>query len=562
MLPQVFMLMALMIGIGIDQIRNVYAEQRTAIILPLVIIVETAAVIILLHVLQLHDRVQTDPAVQDALMNFFKARLSAGYALGVLALIMLALALMRRGPRLGGIMLSLIFALEFIPAAFAHIPKRPQNILDYNPEYIRFFKGQKELARSLIVYPFDSYHELDIPLQSGVLYGTHGADAYITLSTMRYTRFMSLLDSRAYRLEKDGIADIQTPNILKRGDFMEPETIPFMNLINLKYIVSQNKNIKAATHYFLAYEMNRFSAVEGKVKKSGRKNIEIIPPARFGLNIYFHQGDRLRFGIKVPQGIVPGPVLIEETGLSRRDTEKVIFEKTIALAPGRAYMDFDIPLSDIWEKRASLCISIQAFEKNRPGRVILTRPHIYNPTKHFTRLDSRDIDIYINPTAMRRAFLVHDFRVIPEADRRIEFMGGEEFKPDEVAVLESDPVLEIPGDKGSGRMLPGEAVKINKYEPDEVHVMVRSIQPGLLLLSDQYEPGWRVWVGGEEKQIMPADEAFRAVKLDAGHHLVQFKYQPKSFAISLYFSIASWLVFLVLITVRRLGAFRAINRSP
>jgi hypothetical protein len=555
MLPQAFMLMALLVGIGLDYLKNAFAKKSTAGIFSLGLVLETAAAIILLYALHIHEKIQTDPVVYDVLTNFFHARLYASLALGITALVLMALVLTRPKKPFAGAVLSLIMALEFIPAAYAHIPGMPKDILDYNPEYTRFFETRKDMDRSVIVYPFDKYHQIDIPLQAGVLCETYSPDAYITLSTLRYTRFMSLLDKRAYSLEHEKVSDIQTPNILKRGDFIEPKTIPFINLLNLRYIVSQNKNIKAATHYFLAYEIERLSPLKGQLKKSDWNNIQIETPAAFGIYLYFHPGDRLRFRIKSSQKNFGNRIIIEICELLETGKRKLISEKVVDLKNRSASNMFDIHLDALWEKTTTLFVSMRPADDDTHYSLILEWPHIFNPEKHFIRLNLEDVNIFQNPTAMPRAFMVHDWEVIPEPDNRLEFMKGQEFLPDRMAVLELDPGMEKPGQKDSGKIIPGEAVSIRKYAPDDVQIMVRAVQPGILVLSDQYDPGWKAFKGEKETRIFHADEAFRAVRIDPGHSLVRFRFIPVAFAISLYFAIASWLALLMIIAAKRLKVF-------
>jgi uncharacterized membrane protein YfhO len=69
-------------------------------------------------------------------------------------------------------------------------------------------------------------------------------------------------------------------------------------------------------------------------------------------------------------------------------------------------------------------------------------------------------------------------------------------------------------------------------------------------VSDQYLPGWRAWVDGKEWPIEQADYCFRAVFLDQGEHRVIFSYQPVSFRLGLWASLAT-LSLLVLIGMMR-----------
>jgi len=69
-----------------------------------------------------------------------------------------------------------------------------------------------------------------------------------------------------------------------------------------------------------------------------------------------------------------------------------------------------------------------------------------------------------------------------------------------------------------------------------------------LVLADSYYPGWKAYVNGREEKILRANLFFRAVPLSAGHHTVEFRYEPRSFAVGLAISLTT-LVSLVLISV-------------
>lgn len=46
------------------------------------------------------------------------------------------------------------------------------------------------------------------------------------------------------------------------------------------------------------------------------------------------------------------------------------------------------------------------------------------------------------------------------------------------------------------------------------------------MLSDTWYPGWQATVDGEPADILRANYAFRAVRLDAGEHTVEMIYRP------------------------------------
>jgi uncharacterized membrane protein YfhO len=51
--------------------------------------------------------------------------------------------------------------------------------------------------------------------------------------------------------------------------------------------------------------------------------------------------------------------------------------------------------------------------------------------------------------------------------------------------------------------------------------------PGVLVLTDQWYPGWTVSVDGRPARMLVVDHALRGVALAAGPHRVVFRYRPR-----------------------------------
>jgi uncharacterized membrane protein YfhO len=65
----------------------------------------------------------------------------------------------------------------------------------------------------------------------------------------------------------------------------------------------------------------------------------------------------------------------------------------------------------------------------------------------------------------------------------------------------------------------------------ELDVQADSKAPGLLIVTDQYYPGWQAFVDGKPVPIFAVDGIFRGIFLDRGSHIVKFIYRPLSFAV-------------------------------
>ena len=80
----------------------------------------------------------------------------------------------------------------------------------------------------------------------------------------------------------------------------------------------------------------------------------------------------------------------------------------------------------------------------------------------------------------------------------------------------------------------GEACRIAHFDPSRVEIEATLVEPGLVVLREQFYPGWRLEVqtAGEPPRSVPIerfDRVFRGVRLPAGEHRLIYTYRPASF---------------------------------
>jgi hypothetical protein len=101
-------------------------------------------------------------------------------------------------------------------------------------------------------------------------------------------------------------------------------------------------------------------------------------------------------------------------------------------------------------------------------------------------------------------------------------------------------------------------VELTKYSPNRISYKAILFQPGFLVLSELYYPGWVVFVDGKPTRILKVNGIFRSVFLNPGKHQVEFRYLPMSLWYgSLISSIT--LLGLIIIGVVRLNRKRKIE---
>ncbi|MDA8189877.1 MAG: YfhO family protein [Dehalococcoidales bacterium] len=145
------------------------------------------------------------------------------------------------------------------------------------------------------------------------------------------------------------------------------------------------------------------------------------------------------------------------------------------------------------------------------------------------------VEVYENPNALPRAFVVGNGRNVPDEKAMIQGIGSPTFKAREELLLESTaPTLESTTASG--------AAVVRDLDVNEVDVLATADAPAWLVLSDTYDEGWKAYVDGRETKVYRANYVMRAVRLEAGKHEVLFRYEPASFAIGLRISIVALLL--------------------
>lgn len=138
--------------------------------------------------------------------------------------------------------------------------------------------------------------------------------------------------------------------------------------------------------------------------------------------------------------------------------------------------------------------------------------------------DDPAINVYLNQSALARALFVGQAHIVANHDEAWEAVRAEDFDPETTVVLESGRPVDS---------RPASSLSFVEYGLTTVTISVDTDQPGYLVLSDAFYPGWQATVDGRPEPIHRANYAFRAVYVPAGQHLVRFSFQPAMWRIGL-----------------------------
>jgi hypothetical protein len=156
---------------------------------------------------------------------------------------------------------------------------------------------------------------------------------------------------------------------------------------------------------------------------------------------------------------------------------------------------------------------------------------------------------------MPRAYVVNKTIVEKDSKQVLRLLSSDGFDPKRDVVLNEEIPLPL------GVHLKATA-KIVRYDNTTVTITTSADSEAVLVLADSYYPGWKAFVDGREQVIRRANLFFRAVLLPAGNHTVEFRYEPRSFAIGLLVSATTVVALIVTTSVFALRTREKLFQNP
>jgi hypothetical protein len=184
-----------------------------------------------------------------------------------------------------------------------------------------------------------------------------------------------------------------------------------------------------------------------------------------------------------------------------------------------------------------------------------------DPKQYRHIVGSDGSDVYENTRRAPRSFVVHDVAPVDGLNGALRFFQGvsqrlpsgalhvNRFDPRRQAVVEARPTDQVAGIRGCAAA--GHA-SIRSYSAEKVVIDADSQCPGLVVLTDMFDPGWRATVNGRRATIHPTDVAFRGIVVGSGRSTIQLRYRPTSFRLGILVALTAALVATALCVLLRL----------
>ena len=165
-------------------------------------------------------------------------------------------------------------------------------------------------------------------------------------------------------------------------------------------------------------------------------------------------------------------------------------------------------------------LSYRPFQLTGTKYLIFDRGTGIPESEGVTKAYDAEVTVYQIANAQRRATIYHDYVLGTQTQDDLQKLLSPEFPFRDKLILSEEPEFK-PALSASST---NETVEIVEHKEDSQHYRVTLNSPGLLFVSENNFPAWKVKVDGVEKKILTADHTFRAVSLDAGTHEVEFYY--------------------------------------
>jgi hypothetical protein len=161
----------------------------------------------------------------------------------------------------------------------------------------------------------------------------------------------------------------------------------------------------------------------------------------------------------------------------------------------------------------------------------------------------------VNSAALPRAFVPKSVQTVSNAYDELQQIASQQFDAAKTTFVESP--IQLPADCRG-------VAHITKEIPTGITISVKMETPGLVVLADNWDKGWRAFYNGESVPILRANYAIRGVVVPAGSGTLEFIYRPASLMLGLWvagFAATVLLCWLVVLWIQNRNKSKQLLRS-
>ena len=159
----------------------------------------------------------------------------------------------------------------------------------------------------------------------------------------------------------------------------------------------------------------------------------------------------------------------------------------------------------------------------------------------------------LRPTAGPLAFVCGGAQVIADRDERLAWLARRDAPVFETAIVERPPPVDLPGQGARGTV---EAIRAG---PESITLRWETATPGVLVVSEAWDPGWSLTIDGRAAEVLVVDQALMGAFVEAGRHEAVLAYATPGGGAA---RMAARVGLLVLAVAGLLAAFRRAGQDP
>ncbi len=164
-------------------------------------------------------------------------------------------------------------------------------------------------------------------------------------------------------------------------------------------------------------------------------------------------------------------------------------------------------------------------------------------TKYIITGATRD-KVIINPYALGHAWFVKGIKTVPNADEELAALNG--FHPADTAVIDDNYNSYMAGFNPNGDTTG--SIQLTEYKPNHLTYKSNTTSEQFAVFSEVYynnEKGWNTYVDGKPVEHVRVNFLLRGMRVPAGQHTIEFKFEPKTFATGETISLISSILLMV-----------------
>jgi len=181
-------------------------------------------------------------------------------------------------------------------------------------------------------------------------------------------------------------------------------------------------------------------------------------------------------------------------------------------------------------------------------KYILLPPTFTVQTPQLKLVYDNEIKIYENKNAFPRIFFVPSYEYLSNPKAAYKKLGSytlENFKTK--VILESRPPAKFDKPTHTNSSQKRARIDLVAYKPNNIDISIATDQPGFLVMSDNYHPGWQAQIDGEKADILRANYIMRAIPVTKGSHRVKLSFKPGVLMAGMFITSFAWIALAILI---------------